>query len=166
MMRQVLGLLAAFGCAAGAAPTPGPEAVADPVAEDTTEVAGAANGWRVRCDRQATVTVYVDNRSSTDVSVAFGPYRPLRSVLGFSQTKYRVSRHDLRSDIRLRIERGGLNVRSTPPIPTEEVVCNDATLIIGPRPRYSFFYGDLFLTRAWEGGEEKGDGDGNRSFHK
>ncbi len=49
----------------------------------------------------------------------------------------------LSNDIQLRIERGGLQLGTPPPVATDEhVVCNDATLIIGPRLQYSFFYGD------------------------
>jgi hypothetical protein len=89
------------------------------------------------------VTVHVDNQSSMDVQISFGAYTPGRAAPGLTRTSYQVGRTYLQSDIRLRIARGGLEVGTPPPIPTEFVVCNDATLIIGPRPRFSFFYGDL-----------------------
>jgi hypothetical protein len=61
-----------------------------------------------------------------------------------SRTIYRVQRTYLQSRIRLRILRGGLQQGASPILNTEPVMCNDATLIIGPEPRYSFFYGDLY----------------------
>lgn len=62
---------------------------------------------------------------------------------GFSRTEYEVARSNLQGTIRLRILRGGVQQGAAPRIPTEPVVCNDATLIIGAQPQYSFFYGDL-----------------------
>lgn len=94
------------------------------------------------CERTATVTVHVHNQSSADVRISFGHYTPARAAPGFSRTTYNIARAYLDDDIRLRIERGGLEVRTPAPVPTEFVVCNDATLVIGPRPEYSFFYGD------------------------
>jgi predicted alpha/beta superfamily hydrolase len=94
-----------------------------------------------QCERRATVTVHVDNTSSTDVDITFGSYRPARAAPGLSRTTYNVSRTNLRGSIRLRIARGGLQIGTPPPVPTEDVDCNDATLIIGPDLRSSFFYG-------------------------
>lgn len=87
------------------------------------------------------VTVHVHNTSSMDMGIRFGPYAPSRVAQGFGWTTYGVPRHYLKPDIRLRIARGGLQVDVPPPVATEPVTCNDATLIIGPRPRYSYFYG-------------------------
>ena len=89
------------------------------------------------------VTVLVDNRSSFDVWIAFGPWRPARAATGFARTTYAVSRSYLENyDIVVGIERGGLAVRPPAQVQTEWVICNDATLVIGSRPEYSFFYGD------------------------
>jgi hypothetical protein len=137
MMPRLLGLLLLAGCAAGRTPAP--------AAEAATEEAQAVDEQPERCRRQANVTVHVDNRSSMDVQIAFGQYTPPRAAPGFSQTTYSVSRYDLESRIRLRIVGGGLEIGTPPSIATEPVACNDATLIIGPRPRYSFFYGDLVV---------------------
>lgn len=135
MIPRILGLLLVLGCASrpDSAPVPEDAAVGD-------RAAAARDGV---CERQAAVTVHVDNKSSMDVEISFGPYTPRRAAPGLSRTTYQVARTYLQSDIRLRIARGGLEVGTPPTVPTEDVVCNDATLIIGPRPRYSFFYGDL-----------------------
>jgi enterochelin esterase-like enzyme len=134
MIPRLLGLLFAIGCAAGQRPAPAPER------PEAAEAAVAEQDGP--CQPRATVTVHVDNRSSMDMALAFGPYRPARAAPGFSRTTYTVPRSNLRSAIRVRIAHGGLQVGVPPPVPTEPVVCNDATLVIGPEPRYSFFYGD------------------------
>lgn len=139
-MVRLLGLLLLLGCTAGRAPAPAVE----PPTDDETAV-DEPDTW---CVRQANVTVHVDNRSSMNVQIAFGQYTPARAALGLSQTTYSVSRADLEAPIRLRIVGGGLALGTPPPVATEPVLCNDATLIIGPRPRYSFFYGDLVVTRS------------------
>ena len=55
----------------------------------------------------------------------------------------RKKRSYLSNDIQLRIERGGLQLGTPPPVATDDqVVCNDATLIIGRRQQYRFYYGD------------------------
>jgi hypothetical protein len=90
----------------------------------------------------------VDNQSSFDVQIVFGSYAPARAAPGFSRTTYDVVRTYLQSSIVLRIARGGVAVERPTVIPTEFVVCNDATLIIGARPSTSFFYGDLVRTPA------------------
>jgi len=123
------------GCTAGPKSAPPPDAGGE--TEHTQEdVSG-------RCIREATVTVHVENGSGSDVAIAFGAYAPTRAAPAMSRTTYRVPRYYLQGYITLRIERGGLEVSPAPPVATEFVVCNDATLVIGPRPRYSFFYGDL-----------------------
>jgi hypothetical protein len=71
-----------------------------------------------------------------------GPWRPGRAAPAHAQTTYRVARGYLTGYIGLKI-RGGLDLRGTEWVPTEHVVCNDATLIIGAEPDHSFFYGDL-----------------------
>ena len=131
---SLLGLLLVLACATnrGSAPDPAP---------DGAPVVDAQGG----CARRATVDVHVDNRGSTDIEIAFGSYAPARAAPGLSRTTYRVPRAHLRQTIQLRIARGGLGVGRPARVPTENVVCNDATLIIGPEPRYSFFYGDLIV---------------------
>lgn len=129
MLTRLLPVLLLIGCAAGRTPAPAVETAA----EDEPDAP---------CRRVADVTVHVDNRSSFSVQISFGSYTPTRAVLGLSRTTYRVPRYYLEHEIRLRIVGGGLELGAAPPIPTDPVACNDATLIIGPRPRYSFFYGD------------------------
>jgi len=131
----MLSFLLVLGCATARSSAPAPNEPSDSVS--------AADERDVGCAFDGTVTVHVENRSSMDVRIAFGPYAPFRAAQGFSRTTYDVPRHYLRSDIRLTMERGGLAVQAAPPVITEEVVCNDATLLIGARPNYSFFYGDL-----------------------
>lgn len=140
MSPQLLFLVLLVGCAAGRTPAPAVEtAVDDEPAVDEPDAV---------CRRVGDVTVHVDNRSSFSVQISFGSYTPARAALGFSQTKYSVPRYYLEGSIKLRIVGGGLELSTPPPVPTEPVACNDATLIIGPRPRYSFFYGDLLPTRS------------------
>lgn len=138
MIPRLLGLTLLVGCASGhgAAPAPDPAAAADSVAAADLGV----------CDRQPLVTVHVVNQGSFDVQISFGPYTPARAAPGFSRTAYDVIRTYLQSSIVLRIARGGVAVEPPTVIPTEFVVCNDATLIIGARPSTSFFYGDLVRT--------------------
>jgi hypothetical protein len=143
MERRLLGLLLIVGCAAGRGADPDPQATTDRSAGDRP----------AECDWQPTVTVHVDNRSSTDVRLSFGPYSPARLAAGFSRTSYRVARTYLRNAIRIRIALGGLSDEQPALIPTEPVLCNVATLIIGPRPRYSTFYGGEPL--GGSGGESR-----------
>jgi hypothetical protein len=107
------------------------------------ETDGASGEIEGTCPRRGMVTVHVDNRSSFDVWIAFGPWTPARAATGFARTTYTVSRSYLENyDIMVGIERGGLAVRPPARVQTEWVICNDATLVIGSRPEYSFFYGD------------------------
>jgi hypothetical protein len=94
-----------------------------------------------------------------DVQISFGPYTPARAADGFSRTTFQVPRPYVENyDIGLTILRGGLQIGGPATIPTEYVICNDATLIIGPRPRYSFFHGDvLHEPQPDEGGEQPAD---------
>jgi len=131
MTRRLLGLLLLLGCATRRAESPTPA--------DSLDAAAAAGV----CLRQAAVTVHVVNQGSADVQIAFGPYAPARAAHGFSTTTYKVSRSYLNYAIELRILRGGVQLGGPARISTEPVVCNDATLIIGPEPRISFFHGDL-----------------------
>ena len=135
MIPRMLLLMFVLGCAAGRAPGPTPN--------EPTDSVSAADEGDAGCKWDATVTVHVDNRSSMDMGIVFGPYAPVRATHGFSQTTYRVPRHYLQSAIKLSVVGGGLEVSIPPPVSTEPVVCNDATLIIGPQPNYSFFYGDF-----------------------
>jgi hypothetical protein len=134
MPPRLLGLALVFGCASGQHPAPEPR--------DSTAAESLAVELDEACRPEATVIVHVENQSSTDMEITFGPYTAARATEGFSQATYRVPRTYLRQDILLRV-RGGLQVNPPSRIPTEHVVCNDATLIIGPRPSNSFFYGDL-----------------------
>ena len=134
MMPRMLGLLLVLGCATG-------RGSADPTGAEHVVDEGTVGG----CERRATITVHVDNRSSMDIAISFGSYGPPRPALGFSRTTYDVPRHYLQGSIRLRIARGGLQERTPPAVATEPVLCNDASLIIGPRPQYSFFYGEAPL---------------------
>jgi hypothetical protein len=136
VMRGVLFVLVLL--TAGCARTRGPETLPEDLTESEQELVG--QDWK--CERRATVTVHVENRNSADVHIAFGPYAPARAAPGLGETTYSVSRYFLNSSIRLRIARGGLQTGTPPPVPTEPVVCNDATLIIGSHLRDSFFYGD------------------------
>ena len=133
MLRRALVGLLFLGCATARDPARQDERTDD-------EVAAAAE--TDTCIRTATVTVRVDNESSLDVRIVFGPYSPVRIADGFSRTTYEVPRAYLRYAVRLEIARGGLQVGTPPPVPTEQVVCNIATLVIGASPRYSVFYGD------------------------
>jgi len=135
MIPRWLGLLLVLGCASGRAPEPSPRQAAD--------TASAVEDQQVVCARAGNVTVHVDNRSSFSIEISFGSYTPARAALGLSWTTYSVPRYYLEGNILLRIVGGGLELSASPSIPTEPVACNDATLLIGPRPRYSFFYGDL-----------------------
>ena len=140
MMWRLLGLSLLLGCATSRGPSSAPV--------DPADSASASEEQDMACLRQADVTVHVDNRSSMDVEISFGSYHAARPAHGFSKTTYRVHRSYLEGHIRLRIAGGGLELSTPPPIPTEPVACNDATLIIGPRPRYSFFYGDMLPERS------------------
>lgn len=133
MTLRMLCLFLVLGCAAGRAHDPARDGRAD--SERVVDEQGGGCEWR------GTVTVHVENRSSADVQISFGPYTPARAAPGLSRTTYRVPREYLRSDIRLATVRGGLDVGTPPPVATEPVVCSDATLIIGSHIRYSFFYG-------------------------
>lgn len=150
MRFSLLGLLVIAGCATRQAPPPAPEAPADEAA------AGEADS-APRCAWEAMVNVVVVNKSTMTMGIRFGPYGPARPALGLSRTTYRVARDHLRYSIRVWISQGGLETSWAPPIPTEHVVCNDATLIIGSRPRFSFFYGDVFLDDAQEEEKEGAD---------
>lgn len=130
-----LGLVLLVGCAAGSGPDHAPAAA---VGTDSTDA-----DVEIVCDRQGAVLVHVDNQSTMDVELSFGSYTAARAAPGMSQTVYRVLRTYLQDPIRVRILRGGLQQGSAPVVATEPVMCNDATLIIGAEPRYSFFYGDL-----------------------
>jgi predicted alpha/beta superfamily hydrolase len=129
----MLGLALLAGCAVGAG-APAPARAQD---EPT-------------CRRRATVTVHVVNQGSPDVAIEFGSYRPPRAALGLSRTTYNVPRNALNSDIRLRIARGGLQIGGPARIPTEYVICNDATLIIGSEINNSIFYGQEFSAPSRE----------------
>lgn len=130
MKAGILWLLLFAGCAStGSLP------------EDLTEEERELVGEGRTCERAAAITVHVRNQHSADVSIAFGSYAPARAATGFSETTYKVARPYLDDSIRLRIIRGALG-EGTVRIPTEPVVCNDATLLIGPRLSYSYFYGD------------------------
>jgi hypothetical protein len=133
MMPRLVGLMLVVGCAAGRGGAPAPDAA---TADSAAAMAGV-------CDRQATVTVHVHNQSSFDIDLTFGTYAPAREAPGFSSTTYEVPRTYLNQPIRLRIARGGVATERPTLVPTEFVVCNDATLIIGARPSTSFFHGDL-----------------------
>jgi len=101
------------------------------------------------CQLSATVTVHVQNRGSADVQISFGGYTAARAAPGFSRSTYDVARTYLQNTtIRLRILRGGLQQGGPAEVPTEHVACNDATLVIGAQPRYSFFYGGAVVTRS------------------
>jgi hypothetical protein len=130
MTRRLLGLILLLGCATRRGESPAPADSLD---------AAATPGV---CLRQAAVTVHVVNQGSADVQIAFGPYAPARAAHGFSSTTYKVARSYLNYAIELRILRGGVQLGGPARISTEPVVCNDATLIIGPEPRISFFHGD------------------------
>jgi len=131
------------GCASS------PEAETDPPADTTSAEAAladegdSASAEVLRCVREATVTVRVDNRSSYDIQVRFGSYRPSRVALGFSRTTYQIARTYLERSVELVILRGGSQLGGPAVIPTEPVFCNVATLLIGPSPEYSVFYGDF-----------------------
>lgn len=140
MMPRLLGLLLLCGCAANRPPAPATEQPTGD--EEAVDEAGAG------CVRRANVAVFVDNQSSLDVEITFGSYKAARPAHGFSQTTFSVPRYYLQDYILVRIARGGLEVSDPPPVRTEFVVCNDATLVIGPRPAYTFFYGDRIVTRS------------------
>ena len=140
-------VLALLTLLAGCASTP--EAETDPPAGTAaTEAALAEEGDSTSaevlgCVREATVTVRVDNKSSYDIQVRFGSYRPSRVALGFSRTTYQIARYHLERSVELVILRGGRQLGGPAVIPTEPVFCNSATLVIGGSPEYSIFYGDF-----------------------
>lgn len=134
MTRRLLAVAIVLGCASHQPASTSPA--------DSTARADAAAAAAGVCLRQAAVTVHVVNRGSSDVQISFGTYTPARAALGFASTTYKVSRSYLTGSIQLRILRGGLQLGGPARISTEPVVCNDATLVIGPEPRISFFYGD------------------------
>jgi hypothetical protein len=142
MTPRVLALLFLVGCATAPDPAPPPD---DPADDGSTAV--EQDGV---CELNATVTVRVDNRSSMDVQITFGPYAPARAAEGLSRTTYRVARPYLRSPIRLAVARGGLGLGTPPPVYPEPVVCNVGTLVIWSRPRYAIFYGDALGGDSWE----------------
>jgi len=147
ILALAIGLAA---CASGREPPATPDAAAE------TDPAAESDG---SCPRRGMVTLLVDNRSSFDIWIAFGPWRPARAATGFARTTYTVSRSYLESyDIMVGIERGGLAVRPPARVQTEWVICNDATLVIGSRPEYSFFYGDRLREPVRETDDEKGEG--------
>ena len=143
MLARLLGLVLLFGCATTRGPVP--------VSPDSSSAEGALDQ---ACQRKAAVTVHVVNESSFDIEISFGGYMSHRAVEGFSRTTYRVPRYYLENPIRLRIARGGLEVDQPPPVHPEPVYCNDATLVIGPRPSYSYFYGDLVEVPPREHGRD------------
>jgi len=149
MTRRLVPLLFLLGCASGRSPAPAPA--------DSTAAVDAAAGREGVCDRTAAVTVHVDNQSSMDVEISFGLYTPHRAALGFAQTSYRVARNYLTQSIQLRVIRGGLQVGGPATIPTEYVVCNDATLIINSTPHNSFFYGDALRVPTPRAKRDPGD---------
>ena len=142
--RYFLGLLALLGGCASA-PDPGPDGA--PEAGSESEIAGdrTSAAEDLVCRRNATVTVRVVNRSTMDLRIGFGSYRPARAADGFSRTTYQIARYHLQGPIRLEVLRGGTQVGGPATIQTEPVFCNDATLVIGSRPEYSIFYGDVIL---------------------
>jgi hypothetical protein len=156
-MRAVtFSVLALAAGLAACASTRDPAATPDAAAEtDPTAVESAGS-----CPRRGMVTVLVDNRSSFDVWIAFGPWRPARAATGFARTTYTVSRSYLENyEIVVGIERGGLAVRPPTQVQTEWVICNDATLVIGSRPEYSFFYGDRLREPIRETDGDTGEDD-------
>lgn len=151
--------LALLTLLAGCASTPEP-GTDPPAGTASTEAAFAEEGDStsagvLRCVREATVTVRVDNKSSYDIQVRFGSYRPSRVALGFSRTTYQIARYHLERSVELVILRGGSQKGGPAVIPTEPVFCNAATLVIGASPEFSIFYGD-FLREPIRGavGEE------------
>jgi hypothetical protein len=140
MIPRLIALLLVLGCARSQDGAPAPTTA--------TEDAPAAGASASVCQRLATVTVHVVNRSAADVAVSFGGYSPARAASGRSRTTCDVSRPYLQRAIRLRIARGGLQVGRPARVATEPVVCNDATLIIGAEPTSRFFYGAPFMARA------------------
>jgi hypothetical protein len=136
------------GCASSPEPPPDATPTEQAGLVDSTAVADdtAAVDGRAFCEREATVTVRVENKSSFDIRIAFGSYRPARLAAGFSRTTFQIARYLLRYDLRLEIVRGGLQVGPPAVIPTEPVFCNIATLVIGARPQFSVFYGDELMT--------------------
>lgn len=133
---------------AGCASNPDPETTPDdPTDGDVVSAAEQATvededeaGSGV-CRRAATVAVVVDNQSSYDLKLRFGPQPVARIAPGFTRTTYHVPRSYLYVEVQISIWRGGLQVGRDAVIPTEPVFCNDATLVVGSQPRYSIFYG-------------------------
>ena len=156
-----LALLTLLTLLAGCASTP--ESETDPAAGTTsTEAAlaevGDSNSAEVPgCVREATVTVRVDNKSSYDIQVRFGSYRPSRVALGFSRTTYQIARYHLQRSVELVILRGGSQLGGPAVIPTEPVFCNSATIVIGGSPEYSIFYGDFLREPVREDVGEEGE---------
>lgn len=152
MLPRILSSVGFLGCLTLACATLG--CAPAPLPDDLTDAEKAAVRSDKICELKATVTVRVDNQSSTAIRIAFASYSPSRPVQAFSRATYQVSRVNLKSSIRLQIAAGGLQVGTPPPVQTEPVICNDATLVIGGGVRYAFFYGDALrdLKPAEDGG--------------
>lgn len=163
-MQQALSLclsLLVLGCATAHDPATPPDDLADGETVPAEEKGDAKALLEDRsCQRLATVAVVVNNQSSMDLQIRFGSYPAGRPAPGFTKTVYHVPRVYLEHEVRLEILRGGLQVGPDQRIPTEQVFCNDATLVIGSRPQYSIFYGDkLFEPVPARDGEEEGQGE-------
>lgn len=140
----ILALLALqVGCASTQEPETDPPAATASTEGGLTAESDGNSEEVLRCVREATVTVRVDNRSSYDIQIRFGSYRPSRVALGFSRTTYQIARYYLERSVELVILRGGSQSGGPAVIPTEPIFCNVATLVIGASPEYSIFYGDF-----------------------
>ena len=131
------------GCASTSEPGNDPPAATAATEGGLAAESDASSAEVLRCVREATVTVRVENRSSYDIQVRFGSYRPSRVALGFSRTTYQIARYYLERSVELVILRGGSQLGGPAVIPTEPIFCNVATLVIGASPEYSVFYGDF-----------------------
>lgn len=98
---------------------------------------------RPRCKNDGRVTLLVENRNPGDVQTSLRRY----VFQGLKTDSIVVDRYSLSRPIYLRIVRGGMNRSGTPPVDTENVSCDHATLIIGDPLSQSYFFGADVLRR-------------------
>ena len=146
----ILAAIPFAGCASSPQSDPDSEPEPGPAGEyETAEVDEVLEAMDEDvCQRNATVTVHVWNQGSAAVRIAFGSYTPARATEAFERTTYNVARPHLQYAVAIRIARGGLQVGPPAQVQTEAVVCNDAVLVVGAKPRYSVFYGDMIYSPA------------------
>ena len=134
----MLGLVLVIGCGGTSMPSGQSPQDSVPAAQDSV-----ANP---QCVQQPMVTVHIENQGSYSIGIFFGSSQARTSVGPAETTEYEVSRSHLLSPIRLSAW-GGLTGDPPVSIRTAPVACNDAILVIGPRPSDSYFIGNVPVKR-------------------